>query len=252
MSEKQRAKENRELTIKIEHIHAQNRNVYGSPRIHAALKSDGVKCGKNRVARLMKKAEIISVTKKKFRVTTNSKHKFPVAKNLLADFSVDRIYQVWVADITYIYTAEGWLYLASIMDLCSRKIVGYSMMTTLKTVLVLAALEMAVRRQPIPAGIIHHSDRGSQYASDDYKMAREKYGMIPSMSGKGNCFDNAAQESFHHTLKTELVYQQKYETREQAARSISDYIDNFYNHQRIHSSIGYLTPAQFESQMRTG
>jgi len=196
----------------------------------------------------MRSAGIRSQVHRKFRVkTTDSNHKFPIAENLLGgDFHADYPNQIWVADITYIPTDEGWLYLASILDLCSRKVVGWSLQATLRTELVLAALEMALESRRPPAGLIHHSDRGSQYASGAYQEVLKEHGLVCSMSGKGNCYDNAVKESFFHTLKTELVYRCHYRTRDEARSSIFEYIEVFYNRRRLHSSLGYRTPVEFE------
>ena len=246
--ESERARRDRELLGRIEEIHVQSRTCYGSPRIHHALRKEGTRCGRKRVARLMKRAEIRGKVRRKFQTTTNSKHAGTIAPNLLEKLgSVTRINQIWVADITYIRTREGWLYLASIMDLYSRKIIGWSFRDTLHTELPADALKMALeRRRPRP-GLIHHSDRGSQYASEEYQKLLQAHGVISSMSGKGNCYDNAAKESFFHTLKAELVRDEDYRTRADARSSIFDYIETFYNRDRLHSSLGYETPDAYEA-----
>jgi putative transposase len=246
-----RVRENRRLTARITEIHTESRQTYGAPRIHAALQRSGETCGLNRVVRLMKAAGIRAYAHKKFRVsTTDSNHSLPIAENLLEGcFYAGSLNEIWVADITYIPTGEGWLYLASILDLCSRKIVGWSLQATMKTKLVLAALEMALGSRRPPAGLIHHSDRGSQYAAKAYRDALDEHGLVPSMSGKGNCYDNAVKESFFHTLKTELVHRQQYPTREKARASIFEYIEVFYNRQRLHSSLDYRSPVEFEEQI---
>ena len=250
-SESPKQRRDRELTERILRIHAESRETYGSPRIHAVLQQAGEPCGLNRVVRLMRTVGIQSVVSKKFRVcTTDSNHSLPIAENLLdGNFCADCLNQVWLADITYIPTDEGWLYLASILDLCSRKVVGWSLQNTLRTELVLAALEMALGSRQPAAGLIHHSDRGSQYASEAYQKALEKHGLVCSMSGKGNCYDNAPKESFYHTLKTELVHRQHYRTHDEARTNIFEYIEVFYNRQRLHSSLGYKTPTEFENQV---
>lgn len=246
--ESSRKKENRKLAAKIEVIHGQYRKVYGSPRIHKELKDQGVPCGQNRVARIMKQEGIRAIVPRKFKATTDSKHNLPVAPNLLKqDFDVKEPNKVWLADITYIFTAEGWLYLASIMDLGSRRIKGWSMNNRITKELTLDALKMAICNHPETKGIIHHSDRGSQYASHEYQKRLKTNGLICSMSRKGNCWDNAPMESFFHTLKTEWVYGYKYKTRQEAKVSLFDYIEIFYNRQRRHSGIQYMTPCQYET-----
>ena len=234
------------MTEKIKEIHKNSRGTYGAPRIHAELRAQEESCGLNRVARLMREAGIRSKVGRKFRPsTTNSKHSRPVAENLLPETELNRPNQIWVADITYIRTDEGWLYLASIMDLLSRVIVGWSLKATLKTELVEDALRMALGRRAVPG--LHHSDRGSQYASKLYQDLLDENGITCSMSGKGNCYDNAAKESFFHTLKVELVHHERYRTRAEARTSVFEYLEVFYNRQRRHSALGYLTPTEFES-----
>ena len=239
---------NQKLTEQIEEIHQESRQTYGSPRIHAELADQGVKCGHNRVARLMRKAELRAKQNRKFKVrTTDSAHDYPVAPNLLEqDFQASQPNEKWVADITYILTAEGWLYLAAVMDLYSRRIVGWAMGDTLERWLPLAALEMALEtRQPAP-GLLHHSDRGSQYASEDYQAVLTKYQIQASMSRTGNCYDNAPIESFFGTLKTELVHHRHYATRAEAKTDIFEYIEVFYNRFRRHSALDNLCPVVFE------
>jgi transposase InsO family protein len=198
----------------------------------------------------MKKLGIKPRVKKKFRVqTTDSNHDHPIAPNLLDQvFTAERPNQVWLSDITYIPTGEGWLYLASILDLFSRSIVGWSMSSSLEAAGAIAALKMAVDRRSPPSGLIHHSDRGVQYACKDYRKLLKQHGIVPSMSRKGNCYDNAMKESFFHTLKTELVVHENYRTREEARASLFDYIEAFYNRQRSHSSLGYCSPLEFENE----
>ena len=241
-----RAAANAELVKKIKEIHDGSRKTYGSPRIHAELQARGETCGKNRVARLMQLVGLRAKAGRRFRPkTTDSKHSHPVAENLLPALKITRPDQVWVADITYVRTNEGWSYLASIMDLCSRMIVGWSLMRTLRTELVEDAFRMALGRRQAPE--LHHSDRGSQYASKDYQKLLKKHNITCSMSGKGNCYDNAAKESFYHTLKTELVHDERYATHKEARSSIFEYIEVFYNRRRRHSSLDYRTPLEFEA-----
>ena len=245
--ESKRSRENRELSQEIATIHLESKGIYGSPKVHGELLRRGKRHGKNRIARLMRKDGLYAKTKRKFRVTTDSSHKQPVAPNLLnREFNPARPNQAWVSDITYIWTAEGWLYLATVMDLFSRNIVGWSMAERMTRQLVMDALTLATKRRNPPSGLLHHSDRGSQYASDDYQALLSKYGMICSMSRAGNCWDNAPAESFFSTLKRELVFHNSYQSRSQARQSIFDYIERFYNRRRIHGSLGYLTPSEYE------
>lgn len=231
----------------IEDIHKASRGTYGSPRILAELKGLGFKCSKTRVERLMKKHGIRAKTRRKFRVTTDSKHSLPVAPNVLErNFSPDAPNAVWGADITYVWTKEGWLFLAVIIDLFSRQVVGWSMDERMKRELTLNALRMAINRRNPGAGLIHHSDRGSQYASADYRKMLKARNMICSMSRKGNCWDNAPVESFFHSLKIEMIYWEEFSTREQARRKIFEWIEVFYNRQRRHSTLGNLSPVNFE------
>jgi transposase InsO family protein len=235
--------------VRIKAAHTRSRKTYGRRRIHAQLQRDGVPCSRNRVARLMRQEGIYGRRRRGFRATTDSKHALPVAPNLLArDFTATVPTQVWVSDITYLPCAEGWEYLATILDLYNRQIVGWAMQSSLERSLTLKALEMALRqRQPAP-GLIHHSDRGSQYACGDYQAALGQQGMLCSRSRKGDPWDNAPKESFFGTLKTELVHAWLRPPREQVRREVFNYIEVFYNRQRLHSSLGYLSPVAFESQ----
>ena len=237
------------LIDKIRSIYESSGSAYGVRRIHRQLLADNESCSRNRVARLMRKCDIKARRRRKYRVTTDSKHNFPVAENLLArEFFSAGPNQVWASDITYIWTMEGWLYLAAVIDLHSRMAVGWSMSERIDRSLVRDALSMAVgRRNPEP-GLIHHSDRGSQYASNDYQVALSQHKMLCSMSRKGNCWDNAVVESFFSTLKTERVHHRLYRNRADARMDIFEYIEVFYNRVRLHSTLGYLSPAQFESR----
>lgn len=243
-----RAKENTMIIERIKIINQnKNKRVYGSPRIYKDLIGSGIKCSKNRVARLMKKANISSVVNKKWKATTNSKHSLPVAQNLLnQNFHADKINEVWTSDITYIWTKEGWLYLCVILDLFSRKVIGWSMDKSMKIKLVLKAIKQAIGRRGSSEGVIFHSDRGVQYAALFIQYFLEKNGFKQSMSRKGNCYDNAVTESFFHTLKTEHVYFEDYKTRAEAMSSIFSYIEIFYNMERRHSSLGYISPDNYE------
>jgi len=239
-----------ELIEKIGKIHEGSRKTYGSPRIFKVLKGLGEKIGKGRVEKLMRENDIRAKQKRKFKATTDSKHSLSIAPNVAdRNFEVGAANKLWCSDITYIWTTEGWLYLAIVIDVGTRKLVGWSMQDNMKTDLVLAALEMAYKRQNPGRGLIHHADRGSQYASHDFRQRLWAYGMIESMSGKGNCWDNAVAESFFHTLKTECVYQERFKTREQARQSIFDYIEVFYNRQRLHSALGYVSPECYERKL---
>jgi putative transposase len=242
-----RSQANVALVAKIKVIHSESRHTYGAPRVHRALRNEGVWTSFNRVERLMRTNRILGKQKKRFRVTTNSKHPFPVADNILdRNFTVEAQDRFWVSDITYIWTREGWLYLAVTMDLFSRKIVGWSMDSRITWDLVGRAFDMALKnRRPAP-GLLHHSDRGSQYACDDYQGLLKNSETVCSMSRKGNCWDNAVAESFFHTLKTELVNEQDYHTRWEAKRSIFEYIEVFYNRRRLHSHLDYQSPEAYE------
>jgi transposase InsO family protein len=246
--ESARKRANRALVVEIKAIHQKSRETYGSPRIHAVLRRKGYRCSRKRVARLMRLAGLRSKSPKKFKATTDSAHSHPVAANLLErDFEVRMANEVWLADITYIWTREGWLYLAAVLDLFSRRIVGWALDARMKADLACKALSMGInRRQPAP-GLIHHSDRGSQYASKIYQKLLKRNQIVPSMSRKGNCWDNAPMESFFHTLKVELVHHRNYRTREEARREIIEYMEMFYNTRRLHSSLDYSTPAEHET-----
>jgi putative transposase len=246
--ESRRSIENRALEDKIRVLHAASHGIYGSPKIHQDLTDDGVRCGKNRVARIMREAGIRSRTKKKFKATTNSRHNLPVAPNLLnQEFTVDAPDRTWVGDITYSHTQEGWLYLAVLIDLFNRKVVGWSASSRLTRELAMDALQMALdHRRPAP-GLMHHSDRGSQYASGDYQKLLAKHKMTCSMSRKGNCYDNAVAESFFRLLKTEWVNHHRYLSRSEATSSLFYYIEIFYNRKRRHSVLDYATPQEYEN-----
>jgi len=246
-----RQREDAILGVKIEEIYRESRCNYGSPRILVQLRRDGWKIGKKRVVRLMKERDIKVVQKPSYRPrTTDSKHSLPVSENLLQDLGhVENINQVWVSDITYIPTREGWMYLSAFMDLKSRKIKGWRMRSNMKTDLVLDAYMQAVFTHRPPEGLIVHSDRGSQYASGSFREALKRTGAISSMSGKGYCYDNAAMESFWATLKKDLKITKPFKTKEDAKETIFDYIEVYYNRRRIHSSINDLSPIDFEAQV---
>jgi len=239
-----------QLLAKIRVAHAEHRELYGSPRVHRALLIDGEHVSRNTVAKLMRQAKIRAKTRRRYVPrTTDSTHAQPVADNLLArDFSAESADRKWVADITYVPTDQGWLYLAAVLDCFSRRIVGWAMADHMHTDLVSDALTMALEhRRPDAKRLLHHSDRGVQYASDDYQHLLSRHRITCSMSGRGDCYDNAMMESFWATLKTELVHHQKYATRQQARQSIFEYIEVFYNRKRLHSSLGYVSPESFEA-----
>lgn len=243
-----RAREDETLAQEIQQIHQRSRQTYGSPRIVDALRKNGKRHGRNRVGRLMNEKGLCGRQKGRYRVqTTDSNHDEPIAPNRLATAPTPtEPNQIWVADITYIETAEGWLYLAAILDLYSRKIVGWAMSERIDTTLILKALAMALLHRNAPAGLLFHSDRGVQYASADYRAALANAGLTPSMSRKGNCYDNAFIESFWSTLKMDLIYRRAFSTRVEAKREIFDYIEVFYNRQRSHTALGCLSPVDFE------
>jgi putative transposase len=246
--ESQRVAANRNLLDDIARVHRDTRGRYGSPRIHAELQAQGRGVSRGRIERLMRRHGIRAIMARPRRVrTTDSRHDHPIAPNLLnRNFSAAAPNQVWLTDITYVETGQGWLYLAAVMDLFSRRIVGWAMDDHLRTELPLAALNMAIStRRPGP-NLVHHSDRGVQYASADYRAALQSSRIQASMSRRADCYDNAPMESFFHTLKTEQVYHQQYPTREHAKCDIFAYIEGFYNRTRRHSSIGYKTPIQIE------
>jgi transposase InsO family protein len=223
------------------------RGAYGSPRVHEELKASGFDVSRKRVARLMAELGLEGRRKRRFKATTDSKHNMPIAENILdRNFEVNAPDVAWVTDITYVWTAEGWLYLAVILDLFSRRVVGLAMSEHIDRALVLEALRDAVGRRVPNAGLMHHSDRGSQYASGDYQDALDELGVVCSMSRKGNCWDNAVAESFFATLKTECVYTRRFATRAEARETIFEFIEVFYNRRRRHSTIGYVSPVDFE------
>jgi putative transposase len=242
-----RALEDDRLLQEIRAAHAESHGRYGSPRVHRELAAKGIHVNKHRVARLMRENGLRGRRRRRFRHTTDSNHAMPIAPNTLArDFTADAPNEVWVTDITYIPTREGWLYLAAILDLYSRRVVGWSMSDRITRQLTLDALMMALRARAPATGLVHHSDRGSQYASADYRAALAIAGIECSMSRKGDCWDNAVAESFFATLKTELVHDTDWITRAEARSAIFEYLEVFYNRQRRHSSIGYVSPEEFE------
>lgn len=243
-----RAVEDDALAAEIKALHAESRRTYGSPRIYAKLKTNGRRTSRKRIAKLMRREGLAARKKRRFRRTTDSNHSFPIAPNLLdRNFTVDAPNKAWVTDITYVWTSEGWLYLAAIVDLYSRMIVGWAVSTTIDRKLCLDALTMAILRRRPPAGLIHHSDRGSQYASGDYRKALASREILCSMSRKGDCWDNAVAESLWSTIKAEAVPPQGFPSRAEGLRVLFEYMEVFYNRKRIHSHLGYVTPAQFEA-----
>lgn len=243
-----RARENAMLVEKIKVVHEESRGSYGSPRVHAELVADGFVVNLKRIARLMAENGLVGRRKPKFRKTTDSDHDRPIAPSVLnREFEVDKPDVAWVADITYVWTVQGWLYLAVIIDLFSRRVVGWAMDDHMRTDLVLEALRAALgSRVPDVEGLVFHSDRGSQYAAKDYRQALALAGIEASMSRRGNCWDNAVAESFFSTIKTELIHNMLFMTRESAKTAIAEWIEIFYNRKRRHSSIGYLSPVEYE------
>jgi putative transposase len=243
-----RAQKDAALKVDIRAAHMASGKTYGSPRVYKDLKAAGKQVGRKRVARLMREEGIEGQRKRPFRVTTDSRHSHPVAANeLKRNFTASAPNKVWVTDITYIRTREGWTYLAAILDLFSRRVVGWSMDSHLDRTLALDALGMALKTRCPEAGLVHHSDRGVQYACEDYRSRLRERGIISSMSRKGNCWDNAVAESFFSTLKAELVHRNDYVSRSQARDSVFEYIEAFYNGRRRHSALGYVSPVEHES-----
>jgi len=235
-----------QLWIKIQFIYHRHHGRYGSPRITKDLREDGVHCGRHRVARLMREHGLQAKTAHRFKVTTQSDHDEPVAPNLVQqDFHADQANALWVSDITYIWTDERWLYLAAVLDIYNREVVGWCVHDRLTKDLVLAAIRQAIMRKDPGAGLVFHSDRGCQYASQAVRDLLAGHQIVQSMSGAGNCYDNAVMESFFHTFKVELVYQEKFTTRFQARQCIFEYLEVYYNRQRKHSALGYVAPVQF-------
>jgi len=239
------------LLVEVNALAKQSRNSYGSRQIAANLKAKGYSVGRYRARSLMRKAGVECKQRRRCRVTTESRHGLPIAENVLnRDFTAEDMNQKWVADMTYIWTKEGWLYLATVLDLFSRRVVGWALAEHMREELVEDALQMALgRRGPAP-GLLHHSDRGVQYASQAYRDCLERSGIVMSMSRKGNCWDNSIIERFFGSLKSERTDQKRYASREEAKADVIDYIEMFYNSQRLHSALGYLTPLQFEEMRR--
>jgi transposase InsO family protein len=247
-----REAENHHILDQIRQVHTDSKQTYGSPRIAAELRSRGIEVSRPRVARMMKKAQIRSKTVKRFKATTDSKHHYQIVENKLnRDFNVDKIGHVWVSDITYIWTTEGWLYLTIILDLADRKVVGWSLSESLKAIdTVFPAWCMATINRPITAQLIFHSDRGVQYACNAFVQLLETHKKVSrSMSRKGDCWDNAVAESFFKSIKTEMIYHCKFKTRREAKLAVFEYIEVWYNRKRKHSTLGYLSPEEFEKQL---
>jgi putative transposase len=239
------------LAVEVVGAHKRSRGTYGSPRVHAELRARGTRVGRKRVERLMREQGIQARRKRRFRRTTDSNHPNPVAPNVLARrFEPEAPNRAWVTDVTYVWTDEGWLFLAVMLDLFARKVVGWSTSAVNDTTLALAALHAALRTRRPAAGLVHHSDRGSPYASEDYRDALEDGGLIQSMSRTGDCWDNAVAESFFATIKAELIDAERFPTRAAATVAIGDYIERFYNPQRRHSHLGFLSPIEFELRIQ--
>lgn len=248
-----RSEANQRLKFHIRIVHRVAKKRYGAPKVHEELRAQGILCGKNRVARLMREDGLKSKRSRHFRVTTQSGHAHPVAENQVGRrFALDQNRErnrVWAADITYVPTREGWLYLAVVLDLASRRAIGWSIDRLLDRTLVVRAMTMALTQRRPPPGLLHHSDRGSQYASTDYQHLLRHNGMILSMSRSGDCWDNAVAESFFATLKTELVVDADWHTRREAKTALVEFIEVWYNRQRRHQTLGYRTPVQYESEV---
>jgi putative transposase len=239
------------LAVHIAAAHAQSRETYGSPRIHRDLRAAGESVGRKRIARIIKENGLRGTFKRRFQRTTDSAHDMPVADNILnRRFDADDDIEAWVGDITYIRTWEGWLYLAVLINLRTRRVVGWAIDDNMRTELVLTALRMAISQEHPAPGLVHHSDRGSQYASGDYQTALGENQMVCSMSRRGNCWDNAVAESFFGHLKEELIYRQSWPTKASARAAVIDYIMGFYNSHRRHSALGYLSPTEYEAVCR--
>ena len=244
-----RQRENAQLKVRIRAIHAASRGTYGSPRVYEQLKQEGFEVGRERVARLLRELGLMGLPQKRFRHTTDSNHQLPVAPNVLGrDFDAERPNERWATDITYLWTWEGWLYLAVVLDLFSRRVVGWALQPHLRAELALEALQMALGRRVPATGLVHHSDRGCQLGfkvSSQQRVLRD-HAIVCSMSRKGDCWDNAVTESFLATLKTELIQRQPWPTRRATKDAVADYIEGFYNPYRLHSSLGYVSPHEFE------
>jgi putative transposase len=242
-----RAQRRTQLDVTVAHAFAAEKGRAGAPRLQRRLKTQGHRAGRHQVAQSLRRQGLRAKGARKYKATTNSNHNLPVATNLLQqDFNAERPNQKWVSDITYIATEEGWLYLAVVVDLYSRIVVGWSMSERMTATLVCDALKMAIFHRHQPPGVIVHSDRGSQYCSREYQQLLNEYRLICSMSKKGDCYDNAAMESWNHSLKVEAIHGERFVTREQAKDQVFDYIEVYYNRQRLHSTLGYVSPIEFE------
>ena len=250
--ESRRAQEERALSVQVAAVHQESRRTYGAPRVQHELRRRGVRVAKKRVARLMRSQGLVARARRRYVCTTHSQHAQPVAPNVLQrDFSPPAPNATWATDITYVPTHEGWLYLAVVLDLFSRRVVGWASSDRIDRHLVLRALDMALAARRPPRGLVHHSDRGCQYACADYQAALRARGLVPSMSRKGNCWDNACVESFFSSLKTECVHRVRFATRNEARLALFDYLEVFYNRARLHSRLGYVSPAQYEAAALT-
>ena len=246
-----RATKRARLAVEVAAAHKKSSRRYGSPRVHKALRAKGVRVSRKTVARVMREEGIVARQKKRFRRTTNSNHQNPIAPNVVQrNFKPSAPNEVWAGDVTYIATGEGWAYLAVLLDLFSRRVVGWAISAVNDTALALDALERALRQRHVRDGLVHHTDRGSPYASDDYRDALAARGIVASMSRKGDCWDNAVAESFFATLRVELVDDERYATPRDAEVSIGDYIERFYNTERLHSHLDYVSPIEFELKRR--
>ena len=247
-----RAQKNKELLRAITRVHIENRRTYGSPRIHAQLNKEGIQCGRHRVARLMKIHRIVSQRHRLYKTSKKTKHGRNIADNLLNQkFNVVRTNKVWASDISVFWTGSGWLHLAIVMDLCSRRIIGWAMKSRMTEELTIDSLNMALNGRKIENDLMHHSDQGSQYASERFRTVIKNHSITSSMSRKGSCYDNAVVESFFKTIKAELAREVRFKTREEGRSAIFEYIEIFYNRRRLHSTLGYQSPVEYEKQLLT-
>lgn len=243
-----RERRDEQLTLLVRVVHTESRNTYGSPRVYRELRKQGQRVGRKRVARLMRQEGLQGIRKRRFVKTTDSAHRLPVAENILArDFNPDAINKTWVGDITYLRSDEGWLYLATVIDLYSRRVVGWCIDDNMRSDLVIRALDMAVGQRRPPVGLLFHSDRGSQYASEDFQSLLKRHSIVCSMSRKAECWDNAVAESFFGRLKDELLYRRLWPSKRGLRDAVAEYITCFYNCSRSHSALGYMSPMEYEA-----
>ncbi len=251
-SESKRIQRNKELLGMINRVYGESRRTYGSPRVYAQLKSDGVQCGRHRVAKLMKRHGIVAQRQRRYKIAAATKRGRNIADNLLNQrFDVSKTNKVWASDISVFWTGSGWLHLAIVMDLCSRRVIGWAMKSRMTEELTIDSLNMALDGRKIESSLMHHSDQGSQYVSERFRTVMRNHSITCSMSRKGSCYDNAVVESFFKTIKIELTREMRFKTREEARSAIFEYIEIFYNRRRLHSTLGYQSPVEYEKQLLT-